>query len=325
MTAPIRRHYVLPLRRGASAAAVAELIEVLCHADRCIPGLLDSSAAVDESGRTVLWENTFVDEAAYSGPYMEHPYHIAAIDDFLMPDSPMALVAGAYAVRFHVGEVGQALRSGIRRVVLLSLTDPDLISTVERAADEAVDLGASVFAADDVGWVSAKGRAWTHVWEQGFVDADQLERHLTAPGESTPEWLSSLGVDPDAIAVFTCPFELAAPEAQRPAPMPPDDAPVLYELTHRVAPDDAAALVGLLEELYDPFMADNDAPLVRRDTTVAGGYPLVEIQSAWRLESLGAYNRLRSGLATATGWMQFLGDSAPLVKGGRRRFSREAQ
>ena len=84
----IRRYYILPLRPGVAGAKVREFIDVLAAADRFIPGLLDSSAGLDPSSRTVLWENTFVDEASYSGPYMVHPYHIGAIDNYVMADSP---------------------------------------------------------------------------------------------------------------------------------------------------------------------------------------------------------------------------------------------
>ena len=41
---------------------------MLSAADRFIPGLLDSSAGVDLDSPTVIWENTFIDEASYSGP-----------------------------------------------------------------------------------------------------------------------------------------------------------------------------------------------------------------------------------------------------------------
>src|SRR5690606_12652002 len=76
----IRRYYILPLRPAVPDEKVQEFLDVLRATDQFIPGLRDSSAGVDFDSRTVLWENTFVDEASYSGPYMVHPYHIGAID-----------------------------------------------------------------------------------------------------------------------------------------------------------------------------------------------------------------------------------------------------
>lgn len=322
MAAMIRRHYVLPLRMDAAPGAVDEMLDVLSNADRFIPGLLDSSAALDDGGRTVLWENTFVDEAAYTGPYMTHPYHVAAIDDFVMPDSPTALVFRSYAARFTLDDATQTLRSGIRRVVLLSLDTDDQVGAIAGLAEAPTSMATSAFGTDDVGWVSGKGRAFTHVWEQGFTDRGQLDAHLAAPDASGPTQLAGLGLDEDSIEIFTCPFELRPTTDQNPSPAPPDDVPLHYVLTHRVEAADLPAFLDLLETHYDSFMADHGAPLISRTRTVDGGYPVAEIESTWRVESLAAYNAMRSGLAMATGWGLFVRDSIPLVRGGRRRFLR---
>ena len=113
----IRRYYILPLMPGVSDEKVQECIDVLSAADRFIPGLLDSSAAVDLDSRTMLWENTFVDEASYSGPYMVHPYHIGAIDNYVMPDSPECITDNTYATRYTTPDATQEVRGGIRRVL----------------------------------------------------------------------------------------------------------------------------------------------------------------------------------------------------------------
>ncbi|MEM8706846.1 MAG: hypothetical protein AAGE98_10350 [Actinomycetota bacterium] len=320
----IRRHYVLPVRADADPTTVDEMLEVLRAADRFIPGLLDSSAALADDGSTVIWENSFVDEAAYTGPYMVHPYHVGAIDDFLMPDSPTALVFRSHAVRFSRPDEVPTLRAGIRRLVLLGLED-DQLATIAALAADATDMTTSFFGADDVGWVSGKGRTFSHIWEQGFADREQLDRHLRSPTGSTPEQLVSAGIDADAIEVFTCPFSLRPTEDQNPPPMPVDDGPIHYSLTHRVDPDDADTLAAMLDELYDPFMADNGVVLVNRSRTVEGGYRMVEIDSTWEIESLAAYGAMRSGLVTAAGWGLFVRDSIPLVRGGRRRFHRPRQ
>ena len=319
----IRRYYILPLRPGVSDEKTSELIDVLAAADRHIPGLLDSSAGVDLGSRTVLWENTFVDEASYAGPYMVHPYHVGAIDNYVMADSPELLTQDIFTMRYQTGDAAQPLRSGIRRVLLLSVaTDGDAAKLAELAA--APDgVAVSRFGADDVGWVSAKGRAFTHVWEQAFTDTDQLARYLhTRDGIacSSAEGLTRLGVDVTALRILTCPFELTPSGVQSPPPHPADDAPVLYSLTARTAPGDLDAHVALLESLYDPFLADAGAPLVGRWRTVDQGYLEAEVRSTWQLESLAAYSDIRAKTYADPGWNAFVRDAMPLVRGGSRRF-----
>ena len=120
----IRRFYILPLMPGVPDAQVQEMIAVLGAADRFIPGLLDSSAGVDLDSRTVIWENTFVDEASYSGPYMVHPYHIGAIDNYVMPDSPECITDNTYldsclgAGLHRHGATGAPSRHGRRKGLL---------------------------------------------------------------------------------------------------------------------------------------------------------------------------------------------------------------
>lgn len=162
----IRRYYILPLRPGVGAGAVEELRDVLGAADRYIPGLRDSSAGLDRDTRTVVWENTFVDEASYAGPYMVHPFHIGAIDDLVMADSPTNRTQDIFTVRFRTDDATQPLRRGVRRVLLLNVERDADAGALATLASQPDGVEVSAFGADDVGWVSAKGRAWTHVWEQ---------------------------------------------------------------------------------------------------------------------------------------------------------------
>ena len=321
----IRRFYVLPLMAGVTDEKVQEMIDVLSAADRFIPGLLDSSAGVDFDSGTVIWENTFVDEASYSGPYMVHPYHIGAIDNYVMPDSPECITDNTYATRYTTLDASQVVRGGIRRVLLLkAATDADA-SAIEALAAQPQGIAASAFGADDVGWVSAKGRPWTHIWEQSFTDVAQLEHYLATPDGkacSSVEGFASLGIDLSSLKVFTCPFELSPAEHQSPPDTPPDTSPVLYTITARIAAADADAYVDLLERHYDRFMAEGSCPLLNRWRTVDQGYLEAEVHSTWQIDSLSAYSDLRAITIADSYWTAFVKEAMPLVRGGSRRFQR---
>ncbi|MDE0604175.1 MAG: NIPSNAP family protein [bacterium] len=321
----IRRFYVLPLMPGVPDEKVQEMVDVLNAADRFIPGLLDSSAGVDLHSRTVLWENTFVDEASYSGPYMVHPYHIGAIDNYVMPDSPECITDNTYATRYTTPDATHEVRRGIRRVLLLNAANDADASALEALAAQSQGIAASAFGADDVGWVSAKGRPWTHVWEQAFTDMDQLEHYLSTKDGmacSSVEGFASLGIDLGSLKVFTCPFELSPVQDQSPPPPPPDATPVLYTITARTAAADADAYVDLLERHYDPFMVEGGCPLLNRWRTVDKGYLEAEVHSTWQIDSLSAYSELRATTIADPRWTAFVNEAKPLVQGGSRRFQR---
>ena len=319
----IRRYYILPLRPGVPDAKVQEFLDVLRAADRFIPGLRDSSAGIDFDSRTVLWENTFVDEASYSGPYMVHPYHIGAIDNFVMADSPECLTQDIYVARWQTPDATQRFRSGIRRVVLLNVSTDAEAAAIESLAAQPDGMAASSFGADNVGWVSAKGRASTHVWEQVFTDTAQLQRYLrTRDGIacSSLEGFTRLGIHLGSLKIFTCLFELTPLERQSPVAAPNDDTPVLYSLTARTGLDDVDRYVELLERLYDPFMVDCGSKLLQRLRTVDRGYLVGEVHSTWQLDSVTAYSDLRAKTYADPGWNDFVREAMPLVSGGTRRF-----
>jgi hypothetical protein len=321
----IRRYYILPLRAGVPDARVQEFMDVLRAADRFIPGLRDSSAGVDLDTRTVVWENTFVDEESYSGPYMVHPFHIGAIDNYVMADSPECITQDIFTARYSTAGASQQLRSGIRRVLLLNVSTDADASAIASLAVPGDSMAASSFGADDIGWVSAKGRAWTHVWEQAFTDTAQLQRHLgTRDGIacSSLEGFTRLGIHLNSLKIFTCPFELTPEELQSPPPTRDDDKPVLHTISAQVAIDDVAQYVDLLERLYDPFMAGCGSSLVHRWRTVDRGYLAAEVYSTWQLDTLAAYSPLRAKTYADPGWNEFVRDAMPLVRGGTRRFSR---
>jgi hypothetical protein len=318
----IRRFYILPLNPGVGEAQVQDFLRTLNTADQFIPGLLDSSAGVDFDSRTVLWENTFVDEATYSGPYMVHPYHAGAIDDFVMADSPLCVTHDIYTTRYQLpGEIPR-IEKGVRRLVLMNLAEGADAAALEALAARPQGMATSVFRPDDVGWVSAKGRPWTHIWEQGFTDLEALGRYLaTRDGVTTSslEGLKRLGVDVAGLKILACPFALKP--AQSPVPITVESCPTFYTITARTAPEDVDAYVGLLETCYDPYVAEAGGKLVQRWRTVEQGYGLAEVQSTWEIKSVAAYHdlRLKTG---GENWKRFVRDAMPLVKGGSRRFYR---
>jgi hypothetical protein len=320
----IRRYYVLPLRHGVTGTQVQELIDVLSAADRFIPGLQDSAAGLDLATRTVVWENTFVDEPSYSGPYMVHPFHIGAIDDLVMADSPACRTQDIFTARFTTPDATQRHRHGIRRVLLCKVASDADAAAIGALAARPGPMAASAFGADDVGWVSAKGRAWTHVWEQVFADTDELDRYLaTRDGIacSNLEGFTRQGIELEALKVFTYPFSLTPSDRQAPPP-PPADEPVQYSITACTAHGDTDAYIALLERHYDPFMAANGGTLVGRSRTVRLGYPEDEVVSTWQLASLAAYSDLRAATYADPAWNTFVREAMPLVRGGTRRFHR---
>jgi hypothetical protein len=317
----IRRFYIMPLKAGATEAQTRHFVDGLNAADMFMSGLFDSSAGIDFDSRTVLWEHNFIDEKTYTEAYMVHPYHAATLDDALMPDSPEYLTQDTFTVRYQPSGAAPRIGKGIRRVVLLNLPEGADTSAMEALSAPSADVATSVFSPDNIGWVSFKGRAWTHIWEQGFTDREALERYLrTRPGiaSSSLEGLKREGVEVKSLKVLTCPFAL------KPAQSPTELSgtfPTFYTVTARTALEDADAYIALLQSCYDPYVREAGGKLLHRWRTVEGGYREAEVQSTWELKSVAAYNDLRLNLATEN-WQRFVREAMPLVKGGTRRFYR---
>ena len=321
----IRRFYIVPLRPNASEADVNDMLRAMRDSDRFIPGLIDSAAGVDFDSRTVIWENSFVDEASYSGPYMVHPYHSGSLDDFLMADSPRCITHDIYTTRYAFDALPFRLTRGIRRLVLMKLAEQADIAALEAIAAAGDGMTTSILRPDAVGYVSYKGRAWTHVWEQTFADTAALDRYLaTSAGmnRSSVEALQRLDIEIEALNIFTYPFELSP--AAAPRDLAPDTVPILYTITARTAAEDADTYLDLLRTLYDPYVADAGGRLVHRLRTVEHGYAETEITSAWELASMAAYSDVRLKTVSDPRWSRFVAEAVPLVRGGTRRFSHRA-
>jgi hypothetical protein len=242
-----------------------------------------------------------------------------------MMDSPECMTHDIYTSRFQLPGGLPRVERGIRRVVLMNIAQGSDLGAVESIAVPSGDVLTSVFGPDDVGWVSAKGRAWTHVWDQAFTDEAALGRYLrTRDGVATSslEGFKRLGVEVSSIKILTFPFALKPATAQTPAPMPGDDRPVLYVITVRVAPADVDAYLELVERHYDPYITDGGGQLVHRWRSVDQTSGDAEVQSAWRLDSMAAYSPIRAACLSNQGWNAYVRDAMPLVKGGTRRFYR---
>ncbi len=318
----IRRFYIMPLNHRATPERVAEFIEVYDACDQFIPGLSASAAGLDFGGETVVWENIFDSEETYSGLYMVHPYHGCSLDSYLMADSPELLTHDIFTVRYEIPGDVPRIESGIRRLVLMNISD-ETESIAEKHLSECAEHAATtVFHRDNVNWVSPKGKAWTHILEQGFADEESLDAYLeTAHGiaTSSKDGLRRLGIDISSLKILAYPFELKEP--QIPAPLP-EDGPAFYAITAQLAPEDVAAYVALLESSYDLHMAANGCKLVQRLRTVDQGYLGAEVQSIWEMPSIAHYNPMRFSTGGDANWNRYALEAMALVKGGTRRFYR---
>jgi hypothetical protein len=318
----IRRFYIMPLIDGLDQGQIDELVSGMDACDQFLPGLTDSSAFLDLAGGTVIWENTLASEEMYTGTYMEHPYHACTLDEYLMGDSPRLWTQNTFTVRYLIEDDDPRIERGIRRLMLLNLPEDADMAALEALAAAPAHAASSVLRADTIGWVSAKGRAWTHIWELTFADAASLDRFLaTSEGEATAslEGFAGQGVPLNALTHYTYPFDLTGPQGAQP-PLEADGT-AFYALTARVALGDADRFVALLRECYDPYVVDSGGKLAHRFRTVEGGYQWAEVQSIWELPSVAAYHgfRMNSG---GGGFARFVAEAMPMVIGGHRRFSR---
>lgn len=318
----IRRFYVMPLSHGISDHQVQEFIDSLDDADLFIPGLLNSSAGLDLETRTVIWEMTFVDEEAYTGAYMVHPYHMATLDNFLISDSPERIAHDIATMRYETSSSTPALQAGVRRVLLMKLSADADVSALEDLATDHEGVSEAVFARDDIAWnFPGKDTKWTHVMEQSFTDVAALDSYMqTVQGVATSsrDGLKRLGVDVLSLDIYTYPYSI---KSILPTPESPiDDRPVYYSMTARVGLEDIEAFTAELENSYDKALEECGALLMSRWRTVEHGYREAEIQSVWRLESVEAFSPLRILTVTDPRINRFALKAMPLVRGGSRRF-----
>ena len=133
------------------------------------------------------WEQAYASPEAYCR-YMEHPYHAAILDRYLMVDSPECIATGN---ALGVGLIGYRaepeeffLPSGARRVIAMQLREGAeaefaALAQSHRGKDGMV---VSVFRDNWFGarWFDAETTVdpnpmHTHIWEQGFASLEAAQ------------------------------------------------------------------------------------------------------------------------------------------------------
>lgn len=161
---------------------------------RYIPEVLHSAIGQisDAPPLNFAWEQAYASPESYCR-YMEHPYHAALLDRYLMIDSPECILTGN---ALGVGLIGYRaepeeffLPSGARRVIAMQLRDG---AEADFAALAAANLGkdgmaVSVFRDNWFGarWFDAEtivdpNPMHSHIWEQGFASLEAAHANATS-------------------------------------------------------------------------------------------------------------------------------------------------
>ncbi len=133
------------------------------------------------------WEQAYASPEGYRR-YMEHPYHAAILDRYLMIDSPECIATGN---ALGVGLLGYRaereeffLPSGARRIIAMQLHDgaEAEFGALAKALRGTDGMTISVFRENWFGshWFDAEtivdpNPMHTHIWEQGFASLGEAE------------------------------------------------------------------------------------------------------------------------------------------------------
>ena len=150
---------------------------------RFIPEVLHSAIGRFD-GPTPLnfaWEQAFASPEAYVR-YMEHPYHAARLDRYLMIDSPECIATdnglGVGLIGYRCAPGEYFLEAGARRVIGLRLRDgaEEEFAAVAQAERGRGGMVLSLFRDNFFGRCWFDGETvvdpdpmYSHVWEQGFA------------------------------------------------------------------------------------------------------------------------------------------------------------
>jgi hypothetical protein len=153
---------------------------------RFIPEVLHSAIGRFSAATPLnfAWEHAFDSPEAYSR-YMDHPYHAARLDRYLMIDSPECIATDN---RLGVGLIGYFceqgeyyIERGARRVIAMRFADDsaDVFARLAEAQRGCGGMLVSVFRPNELGrrWFDGKSVVdpnpmYSHVWEQGFPSLD---------------------------------------------------------------------------------------------------------------------------------------------------------
>ena len=166
--------------------ARARLRAAFRHSSRYLPEVLHSATGenVTDVPVQLVWEHAYRSAADYRR-YMEHPFHAAVLDRYLLADSPERTVVDSHLGVGLAGYVCTApdfyVAAGLRRLVLLDMraASSEEIDAMSARARQAEGAEVSVFAANSLAsaWFDGEtplgtGPRWSHLWEQGFEDPD---------------------------------------------------------------------------------------------------------------------------------------------------------
>ena len=164
-------------------SSVAAFARAATDCARFIPEVLHSAIG-QISGAPPLnfaWEQAYASPESYQR-YMEHPYHAAMLDRYLMIDSPECILTGnalgVGLIGYRSDPVDFYMPSGARRVIAMQLREgtEDAFAALAAAHLGKEGMQVSVFRDNWFGarWFDAEtvvdaNPMHTHIWEQGFA------------------------------------------------------------------------------------------------------------------------------------------------------------
>ena len=164
-------------------SSIAAFARAATDCARHIPEVLHSAIG-RISGAPPLnfaWEQAYASPESYQR-YMEHPYHAAMLDRYLMIDSPECILTGnalgVGLIGYRSDPVDFYMPSGARRVIAMQLREgaEDAFAALAAAHLGKAGMQVSVFRDNWFGarWFDAEtvvdaNPMHTHIWEQGFA------------------------------------------------------------------------------------------------------------------------------------------------------------
>jgi hypothetical protein len=188
--------------------AIAGFAQAARECARYIPEVLFSATGRIEGAPPLnfAWEQAYASPESYRR-YMEHPYHAAKLDRYLMIDSPECILTGN---NLGVGLIGYRadpdeffLAEGARRVIAMQLRPgaEAAFAALAQANHGQDGMVVSVFRDNWFGarWFDAESVVdpnpmHTHIWEQGFASI-AAARANTAGWRAQAEQMTDMMVE----------------------------------------------------------------------------------------------------------------------------------
>jgi hypothetical protein len=174
-----------------SAAAQEAFAAAALDCARFIPEVLHSAVGrfTGPTPLNFVWEQAYASSESYCR-YMEHPYHAARLDRYLMIDSPECIATdnglGVGLIGYRSEAREYFLPRGARRVIALKAAPGATEALEQLAAAQRGKTGVvlSIFAENYFGarWFDAEtvivpDPMYLHIWEQGFDSLAAAQEH----------------------------------------------------------------------------------------------------------------------------------------------------